>query len=157
MKKITIEVPDGKKAVQSEKDGILTIMFTSKPKHWSEMDSFEEFYEAADDAARKEYDDDLCISPDAVAYKMLRLIIRVTNTDPETGIRWIPNWSDTHEKKWWPWFNLSSGCGFVDSGYGYDGTITGVGSRLCFQTKEKSDGIAKKFIKIYEAYITIKN
>ena len=143
MKKITIEVPEGKKAVQD----------------WTELESFEEFYEAADTDARKEYDADCCVSVDGIAYNKLRLITMVTNTDRSTGKRWVPDWDNTNQKKWCNYFVLSSGSGFSLSLSFYlcDYLYTFVGSRLCFETQAQADGIRKKFCSLYLDYLTIKN
>lgn len=154
MKTITFKVPDDKKVIQTETDGTITIEFANKPKDWTEMETFEEFYEAADDHAKKEYDQDNCQSMDGIAYKKLRLIIRFVNTDKQTGKRWIPK---PDEKKWFPIFNLSSGCGFACSNYGCDYAIACVGSRLCSREKATSDTIALKFLSLYTDLITLNN
>ena len=51
---------------------------------------------------------------------------------------------------------LSSGFGFSGSVYDYDFTGASVGSRLCFESKEKADYAANQFLKIYEDFLTIK-
>jgi len=88
--------------------------------------------------------------PDEVAYKKLKVIVRAINSG------WTPDWSNTNQRKWYPWFNLSSGFGFDDSLCNYAGTLTNVGSRLCFESEEKSTYTAKQFIKLYEELLTIK-
>jgi hypothetical protein len=159
MEKITIKVPEGKTAVQSEEDGTITIQFKNKPKDWTEMETFEEFYEAADDEARREYDGDHCTSKDGIAYNKLRLITRVTNTDRVTGKRWVPDWNDKTQKKWGNYLVLSSGSGVSvsTSDYHFALTYTTVGSRLCFERQDQADGIRKKFYPVYVDYLTIKN
>jgi len=87
--------------------------------------------------------------PDEIAYKKLKVVIKAVNQG------WIPDWSNGNQYKWWPWFNLSSGFGFSVSAYYYDCTSTAVGSRLCFESKEKSDYTAKQFIDLYEKYLTV--
>ena len=82
--------------------------------------------------------------PDEEAYVQLKIIVKAINEG------WTPDWNDENEKKWNPWFKLSSGFGFVISNYTYTGTFTTVGSRLCFSSKEKSDYAATEFISIYE-------
>jgi len=106
--------------------------------------------------------DDACIhlgiSPDVplfgatdddhvVAYKKLVIIARAINNG------WAPNWDDTEQKKWWPWFRLSSGFGFAFSNFNYADTGTSVGSRLCFKTKEQSDYCATQFIDLYKQFL----
>ena len=90
------------------------------------------------------------LSIDTIAYEKLKIIIRAINQN------WQPNWNDENQKKWWPYFNLSSGFGFSGSVYDYDFTGASVGSRLCFESKEKADYAANQFLKIYEDFLTIK-
>jgi hypothetical protein len=89
--------------------------------------------------------------PDEKAYKQLKVIVRAVNQG------WIPDWNNTNQKKWWPWFNLSSGFGFSYSGYYYDDASTHVGSRLCFETEEKSDYVANQFLHLYKEFLTLNN
>ncbi len=89
-------------------------------------------------------------TPDEAAYKKLKVIAKAINNG------WTPDWNDNDQKKWWPWFVLSSGFGFSVSGYDYGLSTSPVGSRLCFESKEKSDYAAKTFLSIYEEFLTIK-
>lgn len=73
---------------------------------------------------------------------------------------WQPNWHDSNERKWEPWFNVKASAkkpsGFGLSFYGTDYwlTITTVGSRLCFKSRGLAEYAGKKFIKLYEqAYL----
>jgi hypothetical protein len=92
----------------------------------------------------------LGLDSDTISYEKLKIITKAINNG------WTPDWNNTRQYKWWPWFRLSSGFGFDGSGcdYGYAGTS--VGSRLCFESEAKSDYAAEQFIDIYEEYITIK-
>lgn len=87
---------------------------------------------------------------DEIAYKKLKVIAKAINQG------WTPDWTNTNQKKWWPWFDLSSGFGFSGSDYRYANAHTGVGSRLCFETEAKSNYAAKQFIHIYQELLTIK-
>lgn len=84
---------------------------------------------------------------DEAAYKKLKVIIQAINQG------WIPDWSNTNQKKWFPWFNLSSGFGFGASSYYYDSSYTAVGSRLCFESEEKASYAGKQFTTIYEEFL----
>ena len=90
-------------------------------------------------------------TPDEKAYKKLKQIIKVINEG------WVPDWNNSNQRKWYPWFYLSSGFGFSYSFYSCDYTDSSVGSRLCFETEEKCDYVAKQFIEIYEEFLTIKS
>jgi hypothetical protein len=113
--------------------------------------TFEDAYMEADNATKKEYDLSTGGTEDEVAYRQLKLIARVLRGD------WKPNWNDSNEKKWFPWFQWSSGSGFGFSGSicAYVSTVTYVGSRLCFPTKELSDYFGEQFIEIHRKLLTI--
>lgn len=65
---------------------------------------------------------------------------------------WEPNWDDSDEYKWWPYFNLSSGFGMASgSDYFYSGTTCG--SRLCTDTDEKAEYIAEQFQQEYKEFL----
>lgn len=68
---------------------------------------------------------------------------------------WEPDWNNSNQYKWWPYFDLSSGFGFSYSDYGYGGTDTSAsGSRLCFESEDKSEYAATQFIEIYKQFLT---
>lgn len=87
---------------------------------------------------------------DEIAYKKLKVIVKAINQG------WSPEWNNSNQRKWHPWFNLSSGFGFSFSGYHYGRTSTYFGSRLCFESEEKSNYAANQFIQLYEDLLTIK-
>ena len=84
---------------------------------------------------------------DETAFKKLKLIIKVINED------WVPDWNNTDEQKWYPWFQVASGFGFSGSNYDCTYSFTSVGSRLCFSSEEKSDYVAKQFIDLYKQFL----
>jgi len=89
---------------------------------------------------------------DTIAYEKLKIIRNAI--DPG----FIPNWQDSNQKKYYPWFEvLSSGFGFDVSDDSSADSDAGVGSRLCFSCEEKSTYAGQQFLKIYEEFITIKN
>ena len=66
---------------------------------------------------------------------------------------WTPDWSNTSEYKYYPWFWFSpSGVGFSGTTYLYARTDASVGSRLCTDTIEKAEYIAKMFENEYKEY-----
>lgn len=85
---------------------------------------------------------------DTINYEKVKLIVKAINKD------WVPDWSNTNQRKWYPWFDFSpSGAGFSDSSYYYTDTIATVGSRLCFETEEKCKYAANQFIDIYNKFL----
>ena len=86
-------------------------------------------------------------SKDEIAYKKIKIIARVLNQG------WAPNWSDTNERKWYPWFNAAGSSGFGFSASAYDYWFALAGSRLCFKSKELAEYAGKQFECIYKSFI----
>lgn len=68
---------------------------------------------------------------------------------------WKPNWDDSSEYKYWPYFETNpAGVGFsytyCDDWY----TFTYVGSRLCYKSDELAEYAGKQFIDIYNDFLT---
>lgn len=81
------------------------------------------------------------------AYKLMIIYKAINNG-------WVPDWSNTNQYKYYPWFwVLPSGSGFSFSLYYYTSTSTGVGSRLCTDTSEKAEYMAKQFSAEYQDYL----
>lgn len=89
-------------------------------------------------------------TPDEVAYMMLKIIARALNEG------WTPDWSNSSEYKYYPWFKMSSpGSGFSYLVCDGDYSISFVGSRLCFKSRELAIYAGKQFTAIYEKMYTI--
>lgn len=114
--------------------------------------TFEDAYAEADEATKKEFDVQIHpnLSDHIVARLKLILIASVLRGD------WKPDFENRSQQKWYPWFEYSAGSGFAFSlsYYRYDGTITNVGSRLCFPTKELSDYFGKQFIELHREHLS---
>jgi hypothetical protein len=87
--------------------------------------------------------------PDEIAYKKLKIVIKAINKG------WIPDLTNRDQEKWFPIFNLSSGFGFSNSHYRCTHASPGVGSRLCFESEEKSNYAATHFIELYREFLTL--
>jgi hypothetical protein len=115
--------------------------------------SYEDAYDLADSRTRQECEIFQTDTQDIVAYKKLKLIIRVINEE------WIPDFTNMNQQKWYPWFKVlssGSGFGFSFSGYGYGRSCAHVGSRLCFENKEKCNYVAEHFIELYNQFLLTK-
>jgi len=87
-------------------------------------------------------------SCDETAYKKLKIIVKAINQG------WTPDWNDTNQRKWFPWFKVSSsGLGFDDALYSCDDSDATVGSRLCFESEEKARYAANQFIDLYKQFL----
>lgn len=69
--------------------------------------------------------------------------------------KWKPNWKDSNQWKYYPWFDMSSGSGL--SYYVYDHLISysSCGSRLCYKTSELAKYAGTQFIDLYKEYFVI--
>ena len=64
---------------------------------------------------------------------------------------WKPDWNDSGERKYFPWFNMgSSGSGFSFADYDLWGTNSILGSRLCFKSSELAKYAGIQFVEIYK-------
>jgi hypothetical protein len=88
-------------------------------------------------------------TPDEAAYKKLKVITKAINQG------WVADWDNTNQRKWFPWFVLSSGFGFSHANFGCDATVTDVGSRLCFESEEKAAYAGRQFLELYKEFLTI--
>lgn len=85
-----------------------------------------------------------------VAFFKLFIIAEATNQG------WKPDWNNSSEYKWYPWFDLEkdedanpSGFRFGGSYCGDTGTGTPGGSRLCFKSRADAEHVGKNFIDLY--------
>lgn len=86
-------------------------------------------------------------SKDEIAYKKLKVIIRALNEG------WTPDWSNSNEYKYYPWFKMQGG--FVLYYVDYNFAATDVGSRLCFKNEDLALYAVKQFSDLYKDYFTI--
>ncbi len=78
------------------------------------------------------------------AHMKLTLLAKILNQG------WEPNWDNSNEYKWYPYFDMRAGVGFssADCGCWYPGTC--VGSRLCFKSKELAMYAGTQFVELYK-------
>lgn len=64
---------------------------------------------------------------------------------------WKADWKDGSQKKWFPWFFLSSsGFAFGDTIYDYSNPNAGDCSRLCFKTEALARYAGRQFVQIWD-------
>jgi len=88
--------------------------------------------------------------PSILAYKKLIIIARALNEG------WTPDWTNSDEYKYFPYFKHKSGFGLSCDVYDYWYSDTCVGSRLCFKSSELAEYAGTQFADIYNDYLTIK-
>lgn len=67
----------------------------------------------------------------------------------------VPDYDNTNQYKWFPWFQKRGTAGFVCAGT--DGTASYayafIGSRLCFSTSERAEQFGKQFIDLWNDFL----
>ena len=88
---------------------------------------------------------------DELAYKQLKLVAQVFNEG------WVPDWTNSNEYKYVPWFKMGSPSGVGFSYNDYDGwyTTSTVGSRLCFKSADLAKHAGQLFESIYKDFLTV--
>jgi hypothetical protein len=83
-----------------------------------------------------------------VAHAKLVIIAKAINGD------WVPDWANGDWDKYYPWFKMGSPSGGGFSSYDFDDWLTGsgVGSRLCFETRDKAIYAGQQFEDLYKVY-----
>lgn len=67
---------------------------------------------------------------------------------------WVPNWDNSNERKWRPWFVMSSSrFAFNAAFYDYSYAFAGFASRLCFKSEELAIYAAKQFTDLYKIFM----
>jgi hypothetical protein len=85
------------------------------------------------------------------AYAKLAIINQALNGD------WKPDWTDSKQYKYYPYFNNASSSvgGFSYNDYDYWLTITFVGSRLCYQSAELAKYAGTQFLAEYNEFLSL--
>ena len=185
MKKIEIEIPDGKCAEWI--NGVLTLVDDTSKDITERIKTFEDAceelgnehpfvksYEKYVNIASDEEDEEA----DVIAYLKLRIIVAALNEG------WKPKFTED-EQRWYPWFKLwtvkemsmigkagwkddkhiisTDGylvdyAAFVCSGTSYtcQGTAAYISSHLCFKNKELATYCGKQFISLWADFYLIK-
>lgn len=171
MRKVEIEIPDGK--IAKWVNDVLTLV-DEKPQNVMERiktfdDALNELRDRAEHGDKEaevlvnEYDNvySICIkcSKDLLAYLKLRIITSALNEG------WKPKF-EKNERRYYPWFSLKTSlglgggsagasCGLVCTFADDVSSGTGYGSRLAFKSRELAEYAGKQFVEIYEEYCLI--
>jgi FMN phosphatase YigB (HAD superfamily) len=85
---------------------------------------------------------------DETAYKKLKIIVKALNEG------WTPDWNNSNETKFYPWFYLNSP-GFRLTYVHWYFTASTVGSLLCFKSEELALYAVAQFPDLYKDFFTI--
>ena len=85
------------------------------------------------------------LTRDEAAYRQLKVVADALNEG------WQANWTDTNQRKFYPYFD--GGAGFRFRGvYGYY-RVSHVSSRLCFKSSELAEYAGRQFQPFYQVYL----
>lgn len=170
MRKLEIEIPDGKMAQWV--NNVLTLV-DEKPQNV--MERIKTFEDAVEELSNRAMNGDKDAgklldewkisshvgSKDLLAYLKLRIITSALNEG------WKPEFEEETERRYYPWFKLNTsrvvgrdgnfahvhfGLVYADADYTSSYSYTIDGSRLAFKSKELAEYAGKQFVEIYEEY-----
>ena len=155
---LKIKKETAKEIYSDSPDALKKILEETSGKDYFKKKSFDEIKTFEDACELQGINPDSVVNDadtiDEKAYKKLKIIVRSINLI-DYDRPWIPDWNNSNQYKWWPYFNLSSGFGFSHSGYICGHPTTTVGSRLCFESEEKAKYAGNQFLQLYKDFLTI--
>jgi len=86
---------------------------------------------------------------DEINYRLTKLLCKSLNEG------WVPDWDNSNERKYTPWFKMGSG-GFRYDDYVYWSANSSVGSRLCLKSDELAKYAGTQFTEVYEKFMITK-
>lgn len=113
-------------------------------------------FEAALEYLGRENNACMCGIPDKHAKAMVAMYKLITIAEAwNKADNFIPDYDNTNQYKWFPWFQKRGTAGFV-SAY-TSGTASSAhayfGSRLCFSTSERAEQFGKQFIDLWNDFL----
>lgn len=150
MKTLKLEIPEGYEVESFDKEtGIIKLKET--PKDIRER--IKTFDDVLNHLGLDKNDFEYRIedmTKDEAAYVKVKLIAKALNEG------WIPDWTDSSQYKYYPWFRMGSPSGFGFSVYADDCWLaySSVGSRLCFKSRDLAIYAGKTFKNIYKEFLT---
>lgn len=73
---------------------------------------------------------------------------------------WVPNWNDTDEYKYYPWFYIDpntsgapAGLSCASTSHAWTNAYASIGSRLCFKTSALARYAGKTFTELYTQFL----
>jgi len=147
MQTIKIEIPKGF-VIDSFDKQLGEIKFKEAPKDVKErIKTVTDVL--ADNGLTPEQFDIQCegLEPDEVGYRLAKLIAKSLNEG------WTPDWNNSSEGKYVPWFYMGGSSGFRYNGCDYWRSLSGVGSRLCFKTRELAEYAGNQFTEVYKQFM----
>jgi len=149
MTKIKVEIPEGMEVAGFDA-ATAEVTLRPKPKDISGIRTLADLL--ADQEMNAEEFEEQCkgLTADERAYRIIKLLAKSLNQG------WVPNWDDSGEYKYVPWFNMDGGSsGFRFGVVVYWSSASAVGSRLCFKSRELAQHAGKYFLETYRQFFVI--
>lgn len=147
MQTLKIQIPKGYEIESFDKvNG--EIKFREQPKNIMDRIKTVDDVLMDNDLTEEELDEMFDGIPEHLKYQyIVELLCRSLNQG------WTPDWSNSSEYKYFPWFEMAGSSGFRFGGL--DGWTSGsyVGSRLCLKTSELAVYAGKQFIEVYKRFM----
>lgn len=147
MKKIEIEVPEGKRAEWV--NGVLTLVDEQPKNVMDRIKTFADAYNALgkEHVLVKDFDNSITVTHEHAAYLELCIIVAALNEG------WKPTFVEG-EYRWYPWFNNNDGCVvYEDAFFDCSSANSFYGSWLSLKSKELAVYAGKQFINIYKVFL----
>lgn len=113
-------------------------------------------FEAALEFLGRENNACMCGIPDKHAKAMVAMYKLITIAEAwNKADNFVPDYDNTNQYKWFPWFQKRGTAGFVCAYANYTAShaSASVGSRLCFSTSERAEQFGKQFIDLWNDFL----
>ncbi|MEG1290438.1 MAG: hypothetical protein RSE25_09445, partial [Bacteroidales bacterium] len=113
-------------------------------------------YEAALEYLGRESGVCMCGMADKHAKAMMAMYQLITIAEAwNKADEFVPNFDNTNQYKWFPWFRKQGAAGFVFAYTAYTATseFAYIGSRLCFKSEERATQFGKQFISLWNGFL----
>ena len=148
MKKIEIEIPDGKRAEWV--NGVLTLVDDTQKEPNEVIKNYTDACKYLG-LTEKHFIDRHIYALNLEAIDSLdKLFLIAKAWNKEDGF--VPDFSDWNQSKWYPWFKYdkdAAGFVYASSSNAPANAYASLGSRLCFKTRERAAQFGKQFTNLY--------
>ena len=113
-------------------------------------------FEAALEYLGRENNACICGIPDKHAKAMVAMYKLITIAEAwNKADNFVPDYDNTNQYKWFPWFQKRGTAGFVCANTDYAASYASAhfGSRLCFKTDERAEQFGKQFIDLWNDFL----
>jgi hypothetical protein len=152
-KQVTMSLELATKLYNGSSDELKELILENFPQLGNIMErvkTFEDACKVIGEDPSSDFFTNCSLRPHEIATRKVETIAKALNQE------WFPNWNDSSELKYYPWFDLSSsGSGFSYYDYVFVNSGSYVGSRLVFKTRELAIYAGKQFTEIYKEMFTL--